>query len=115
MKIRAGGAGRGIGDGRSGRGWVRRDGGAGGAGMRGEMAGLVDEGMAWCRQCGEVGRGAKGRGKKRPSVETEGRLTIACHMKILQKIDVDDGAGCTSGTKIMTRTYSENISMIPNG
>jgi len=75
--------------------------------MRGEMA--------WCRQCGEVGRGAKGRGKKRPSVETEGRLTIACHMKILQKIDVDDGAGCTSGTKIMTRTYSENISMIPNG
>jgi hypothetical protein len=30
--------------------------------------------------------------KKRPSVETEGRLTIACHMKILQKIDVG-GAG----------------------
>ena len=26
--------------------------------------------------------------KKRPSVETEGRLTIACHMKNLQKIDV---------------------------
>jgi hypothetical protein len=25
---------------------------------------------------------------KRPSVETEGRLTIACHMKNLQKIDV---------------------------
>jgi hypothetical protein len=52
--------------------------------------------------------------KKRPSVETEGRLTIACHMKILQKIDVGESA-CTDGTKIMTRTYSENISMIPNG
>ena len=25
---------------------------------------------------------------KRPSVETEGRLTIACHMKILRKICV---------------------------
>ena len=25
---------------------------------------------------------------KRPSVETEGRLTIACHMKNLRKIDV---------------------------
>jgi hypothetical protein len=54
-------------------------------------------------------------------VETEGRLTIACHMKILQKIDVD-GAGffaCSlsfsDDTKIMTRTYPENISMIPNG
>ena len=34
------------------------------------------------------GEALKGRGKKRPSVETEGRLTIACHMKNLQKIDV---------------------------
>jgi len=68
-------------------------------------------------------RREKARAKKRPSVETEGRLTIACHMKILQKIDVD-GAGflClftipffTGDTKIMTRTYPENISMIPNG
>jgi hypothetical protein len=32
----------------------------------------------------------EGGAKKRPSVETEGRLTIACHMKNLQKIDVDD-------------------------
>jgi hypothetical protein len=65
----------------------------------------------------------KGGAKKRPSVETEGRLTIACHMKILQKIDVD-GTGflClftipffTGDTKIITQTYSENISMIPNG
>jgi hypothetical protein len=30
--------------------------------------------------------------KKRPSVETEGRLTIACHMKNLQKFDVVNGA-----------------------
>ena len=36
------------------------------------------------------GGGGKGKGweRKRPSVETEGRLTIACHMKNLQKIDV---------------------------
>ena len=58
--------------------------------------------------------GKEAGAKKRPSVETEGRLTIACHMKILQKIDVGVSA-CTDGTKIMTRTYSENISMIPNG
>jgi hypothetical protein len=32
--------------------------------------------------------GGCGGAKKRPSVETEGRLTIACHMKNLQKIDV---------------------------
>ena len=61
----------------------------------------------------EPGSEAAGQ-KKRPSVETEGRLTIACHMKILQKIDVGVSA-CTDGTKIMPRTYSENISMIPNG
>jgi hypothetical protein len=36
------------------------------------------------------GEAGKGGAKKRPSVETEGRLTIACHMKNLQKIDVDD-------------------------
>jgi hypothetical protein len=51
--------------------------------------------------------------KKRPSVETEGRLTIACHMKNLQKIDV--GVSLSSiclcpyllpaVTKIMTRKY----------
>ena len=29
-----------------------------------------------------------GMERKRPPVETEGRLTIACHMKILQKIDI---------------------------
>ena len=28
--------------------------------------------------------GSKSQGKKRPSVETEGRLTIACHMKSLK-------------------------------
>ncbi len=32
--------------------------------------------------------GGKGGAKKRPSVETEGRLTIACHMKNLRKICV---------------------------
>jgi hypothetical protein len=36
------------------------------------------------------GEAGKGEAKKRPSVETEGRLTIACHMKNLQKIDVVD-------------------------
>ena len=36
------------------------------------------------------GEAGKGGAKKRPSVETEGRLTIACHMKNLQKIDVVD-------------------------
>ena len=40
---------------------------------------------------GMIGRGARGLGgrvggaKKRPSVETEGRLTIACHMKSLER------------------------------
>jgi hypothetical protein len=34
------------------------------------------------------GPGWKRGERKRPSVETEGRLTIACHMKNLQKIDV---------------------------
>ena len=32
--------------------------------------------------------GLRGGQKKRPSVETEGRLTIACHMKNLQKIGI---------------------------
>jgi hypothetical protein len=32
------------------------------------------------------GEAGKGGAKKRPSVETEGRLTIACHMKNLRKI-----------------------------
>ena len=93
--------------------------------------------MARRRVDGEIGRAdqggnsegerparcEKGGAKKRPSVETEGRLTIACHMKILQKIDVDKaGFLClftipffTGDTKIITQTYSENISMIPNG
>ena len=36
------------------------------------------EGMA-------IGTRRKGWAKKRPSVETEGRLTIACHMKNLKR------------------------------
>jgi hypothetical protein len=98
----------------------------------GDVVGRKDAVAGMNEECGRRGgRGirnggavkGKGGAKKRPSVETEGRLTIACHMKILQKIDVD-GAGflClftipffTGDTKIMTRTYPENISMIPNG
>jgi len=39
--------------------------------------------------------------KKRPSVETEGRLTIACHMKNLQKIDVVSGASLFSSFTVL--------------
>jgi hypothetical protein len=44
--------------------------------------------MVMERKIGEgMGSAAKGKvgAKKRPSVETEGRLTIACHMKILER------------------------------
>ena len=46
--------------------------------------------MGWWWSGEEGGFGAgdverKGGIKKRPSVETEGRLTIACHMKILKR------------------------------
>jgi len=55
----------------------------------------------------------KGGAKKRPSVETEGRLTIACHMKNLQKFDVGVSLSpiclrpylLPAVTKIMTRKY----------
>jgi hypothetical protein len=60
------------------------------------------------RQNGEKVVDGKGRAKKRPSVETEGRLTIACHMKNLQKIDAVCGALLYSltirvATKIRTK------------
>jgi hypothetical protein len=45
----------------------------------------ADGAASWARR---ERRGKKEGAKKRPSVETEGRLTIACHMKNLQKIDV---------------------------
>jgi hypothetical protein len=41
---------------------------------------------------------------KRPSVETEGRLTIACHMKNLRKIDV---VLLVSRTKVKTERATE--------
>jgi hypothetical protein len=65
------------------------------------------------RACEGGGGEDEARGqKKRPSVETEGRLTIACHMKILNK---DLCCCCSSGAKIIPQDYSENNSMIPNG
>jgi hypothetical protein len=61
--------------------------------------------------------------KKRPSVETEGRLTIACHMKNLQKIQC-----CISSSffprsmgiieevsKLLSQYLSKKNSMITNG
>jgi hypothetical protein len=63
--------------------------GGGGEARNGGAARAARE-DAWMRQAERKwARREKGGAKKRPSVETEGRLTIACHMKILQKIDVD--------------------------
>jgi len=42
-------------------------------------------------------------------VETEGRLTIACHMKNLQKIDVDDaGFLCFFTIPFYSRRHKDN-------
>jgi hypothetical protein len=54
-----------------------------------------------CEPGAEIGRAAK---TKRPSVETEGRLTIACHMKKRRKIDV---GLLVSRTKIKTEQTTE--------
>jgi hypothetical protein len=48
---------------------------------------------------------------KRPSVETEGRLTIACHMKNLQKIDV---VFLQNRTKIKTEMQLNNTKWLKN-
>ena len=65
---------------------MRRDGDVVGrkdavAGMNGECGRRGGRGI---RNGGAVK--GKGGAKKRPSVETEGRLTIACHMKILKEL-----------------------------
>jgi hypothetical protein len=49
--------------------------------------------------------------KQRPSVETEGRLTIACHMKNLRKIDV---VLLQSRTKIKTEKKRNNTKWLKN-
>jgi len=75
------------------------------------MAGWASVEERWPRGGEQKRKGAK----KRPSVETEGRLTIACHMKNLQKIDVDVSLNSIclfpyllpAVTKIMTRRYIE--------
>jgi hypothetical protein len=56
--------------------WVRKD--------SGEMGCSGAGGVDWGGRKGIGGREKVGV-KKRPSVETEGRLTIACHMKNLKR------------------------------
>jgi hypothetical protein len=60
----------------------------------GDVVGRKDAVAGMNEECGRRGgRGirnggavkGKGGAKKRPSVETEGRLTIACHMKNLER------------------------------
>jgi hypothetical protein len=48
--------------------------------------------------------------KKRPSVETEGRLTIACHMKILVEMSGEKGNRRLKGYSIK---YKSHTSIIP--